>query len=496
MSASQEKRLRRQLREEGKDKRQLARIKEEKAAKRSRVRWTAVGLLLALSIVVLFVFQSNLLYRNFTAVQIGDTSYTAAEYNFFYHYSYNNFIREKRDYLQMIGLDPQKSLSSQQTYDGQTWADFFKASALETMKDITALVDEAEREGFTLNEEQEEALASEISVFESSYATAGYPNVTSFIAANYGKGTNLKIVSDLIEKLMLAEAYAQHKNESFTYSADELNKAYQDDKDNFDSYRYISSFVSSAAGEDGDEAAAKAEAKKTADAIIAQAEDEESFIKAAKDATERDVSAVTQQGSALSESYVDWFKSPGRAEGDMTVIETDTGYYALYFISRDDNSYKTVNVRHILVKAEPDAEGNYSAQAKTEAKKSAEDILKEWKAGAATEDSFATLATEKTDDIGSQATGGLYENVQRDAMVPEFNDWCFDAARKPGDTGLVYGESTYYTGYHVMYFSGWGETYRDVLVESKLRSDAFTAWKAELLAAYEPATGFTAGLVR
>lgn len=493
MSASQEKKLRQQLREEGKDKRELARIKEEKEAKRSRIRWTAVGLLLALSIVVLIVFQSNLLYRNFKAVQIGDTSYTAAEYNFFYHFGYNQFVRESGNYLSMMGLDPNKSLSSQEAFDGQTWAEYFKSSALETMKEITALVDEAEREGFTLNEEQQEALASEIKSFESSYALAGYPNVSSFVAANYGRGTNLKVVSKLIEKLMLADAYAQHKNKSFTYSADELNKVYQDDKDNFDSYRYISGFISSSAGEDGDEAAAKAEAKKTADAIVAKAEDEASFLEAVKDATERDVSAQTQQGNVLSESYADWLKSASRTAGDMTVVETDTGCYALYFIAHDDNSYKTVNVRHILVRPEADADGNYSAQSKTEAKKLAEDLLKEWKSGAATEDSFASLATEKTQDPGSQATGGLYEGVQKGVMVAEFNDWCFDESRKPGDTGLVYSENT---GYHVMYFSGWGETYRNMLVENKLRSEAFTAWKTELLETYEAATGFTAGLVR
>ena len=40
-------------------------------------------------------------------------------------------------------------------------------------------------------------------------------------------------------------------------------------------------------------------------------------------------------------------------------------------------------------------------------------------------------------------------------MVPAFNDWCFDEARKEGDTGLV---KTNY-GYHVMYYvcgdEGW-----------------------------------------
>ena len=35
-------------------------------------------------------------------------------------------------------------------------------------------------------------------------------------------------------------------------------------------------------------------------------------------------------------------------------------------------------------------------------------------------------------------------------MVDTFNDWCFDASRQPGDTGIV--KTTY--GYHVMYFVG------------------------------------------
>ena len=68
--------------------------------------------------------------------------------------------------------------------------------------------------------------------------------------------------------------------------------------------------------------------------------------------------------------------------------------------------------------------------------------------GDKTEESFAALATEKTEDTGSQSTGGLYERVYKGQMVKAFENWCFDAARKAGDTGIV--ESDY--GYHVMYF--------------------------------------------
>ena len=58
-------------------------------------------------------------------------------------------------------------------------------------------------------------------------------------------------------------------------------------------------------------------------------------------------------------------------------------------------------------------------------------------------------------------------------MVATFNDWCFDSARKTGDTGIV--ESTY--GYHVMYFVGNSDvTYRDYQIENELREADMDAW--------------------
>ena len=63
--------------------------------------------------------------------------------------------------------------------------------------------------------------------------------------------------------------------------------------------------------------------------------------------------------------------------------------------------------------------------------------------------------------------GGLYENIYPGQMVEPFEDWCYDAARATGDTGIV--ETTY--GYHVMYFVGnTGETYRDQMIRQELTS--------------------------
>ena len=64
-------------------------------------------------------------------------------------------------------------------------------------------------------------------------------------------------------------------------------------------------------------------------------------------------------------------------------------------------------------------------------------------------------------------------------MVTNFNNWCFDASRQVGDTGIV--ETEY--GYHVMFFAGNAEqTYRDLLIENDLRNSDFTAWYTALTA--------------
>ena len=116
-----------------------------------------------------------------------------------------------------------------------------------------------------------------------------------------------------------------------------------------------------------------------------------------------------------------------------------------------DGTY--VNVRHILVMPEggtTDESGKttYSDEEWAACEKKAQAILDEWLAGDATEDSFAALAEEKSEDPGSNTNGGLYENVYQGQMVETFNDWCFDESRAAGDYGLV---KTNY-GYHIMYF--------------------------------------------
>lgn len=112
-----------------------------------------------------------------------------------------------------------------------------------------------------------------------------------------------------------------------------------------------------------------------------------------------------------------------------------------------------VNVRHILITPEEqNSDGTYTDEAWAAAEQKANELLAQWQKDP-TEENFAALANQNSDDPGSNTTGGLYEEVRPGQMVTEFDAWCFDTDRKVGDAAIV--KTTY--GYHIMFFAGYGE---------------------------------------
>lgn len=171
---------------------------------------------------------------------------------------------------------------------------------------------------------------------------------------------------------------------------------------------------------------------------------------------------------AYYEYLWDYFLGSTYWQEYITTVEVDMEDIEAYYEENADSlildsyfqvtkeSGNLVDVRHILIKpkggtlSEDGTTTTYSEEEWNTCRDEAQAILDAWLAGDADEDSFAALATEKTEDTGSQSTGGLYESVWTGMMVEEFDDWCFDETRKTGDYGLV--KSPY--GYHVMYFVG------------------------------------------
>ena len=145
----------------------------------------------------------------------------------------------------------------------------------------------------------------------------------------------------------------------------------------------------------------------------------------------------------------------------------------------------TISIRHILVMAEQDENGEWTDEAKEAAKAKAEEILQEWAAGEATEESFAALAEQYSEDPGSSSKGGLYTNVSQGQMVEEFDAFCFDESRQPGDTGIVYGSNGGYAGYHVMYFVGAEKPEENEEARSAIAMERIGNWLSEQIEGME-----------
>ena len=150
----------------------------------------------------------------------------------------------------------------------------------------------------------------------------------------------------------------------------------------------------------------------------------------------------------LSEKYIEFEPDEKTVEKYFTENEAE---FKNSGITKQSGSL--VDVRHILVqlddvKAEADGKVNYTDEQWVQCEKKAQDLLDKWKSGEATEESFAALANANSKDGGSNANGGLYQQVQKGMMVEAFDAWIFDASRTNGDTGIVKTEF----GYHIMYF--------------------------------------------
>lgn len=155
-------------------------------------------------------------------------------------------------------------------------------------------------------------------------------------------------------------------------------------------------------------------------------------------------------------------------------------------LSRED---KYVNVRHVLIMPEGADSSNIRTETFEEAaweasRVKAEELLSTWEEGDKSEDSFAALAMEHSQD-GSAANGGLYTDVVKGQMVEAFENWCFDETRQTGDYGLVKTEF----GYHLMFFVSSRPVWTDY-VESDMKNQNASQLLSEILENYSVEANF------
>ncbi len=505
MSASTERKNRIAAREAGTDKKTLAQQEEARKKAKTRRKWTFGAVCVALLLVLTLLLQSGFFYNHTTAVKIGGQSHSPAEVNYYYTSSYYDFASQYGSYASLFGLDTSAGpfglrRQSCSMLENGTWRDYFLQGAYASMAQIQGLCDYAKANGITLSESDLDEVDSQLATLELTAQGYNYSNADNYLAANYGTGLSTKLVRGIYEQNKLAGVAYNHYLDSLNYSAEELENYYAslDGASDYYSYAVYTVAAEKAAGEDGADAAVTEqtmiEARADADAVKTSYLDDldtedlcERLSAAVEGATDMIVELKPTRvvASSLNSVFADWVKDGSRKSGDIEVFENpDTGYSVVVFLSHDDNHYHVVTVRHILIQAEAGEDGTWGDKELMIAKDRAEEILAEWQSGERTEESFAALANQYSEDPGSNTNGGLYENISKGQMVEGFEDFCF-GDRKSGDTAVVYGTNGQYAGYHVIYFVSEGDLYSDLIAKNALSSEATTAWLEEITPEYE-----------
>lgn len=468
--------------------RKVQKRKEEKEKEKKEERIsTAVGIVFLVALVCLvasFPIRTYLATHE-TYVVINGEKVNKVEFDYVYNTSKNNYITQYGSYLSYFGLDTSKDLSTQMYSDTLTWQDYFEQNAVESLKQNKALMAEAKAAGFTYDTTDEYNTFKE--TIKTSAAAAGVSD-KEYVRSIYGSYATMGRIEEYVKNDMVMNAYYQKLQEDNAPSDDEIQSYYEENKATYDSVDYRLTTIEAdlptepteladpveetAADTTGttDGTAATDSTQDTAyqpsDAEIAKAmEDAKVLADDAEQTVVKDGEAhENEKKSSVNYLISDWLFDDARKAGDTTVITNDNShcYYVVAFEKRYLDETPSADVRVIIPTED----------------KTGEEILEEWKNGAATEDSFAELCKKYTQDTSAVENGGLFEQVTKTGMTEELSNWIFDSSRQAGDTvAITVSDSTY-----VLYYIGQDQPEWKINIKNTLVSDTMSQHMQDITA--------------
>ena len=468
--------------------RKVQKRKEEKEKEKKEERIsTAIGIVVLVALVCLvasFPIRTYLATHE-TYVVVNGEAVNKVEFDYQYNLTKNNYITQYGSYLTYFGLDTSKDLSTQMYSDTLTWQDYFEQNAVESLKQNKALMAEAKAAGFTYDTTDEYNTFKE--TIKTSAAAAGVSD-KEYVRSIYGSYATMGRIEEYVKNDMVMNAYYQKLQEDNAPSDDEIQSYYEENKATYDSVDYRLTTIEAelptepteladpveetAADTTGttDGTAATDSTQDTAyqpsDAEIAKAmEDAKVLADDAEQTVAKDGEAhENEKKSSVNYLISDWLFDDARKAGDTTVITNDNShcYYVVAFEKRYLDETPSADVRVIIPTED----------------KTGEEILEEWKSGAATEDSFAELCKKYTQDTSAVENGGLFEQVTKTGMTEELSNWIFDNSRQAGDTVAITVSDTTY----VLYYIGQDQPEWKINIKNTLVSDTMSQHMQDITA--------------
>ena len=463
----------------------IDRINAQKRAERRdtmKVTLVAVSILLAVAIVVTACCLAVLSIKgtgNYLRKRVGVSSanyeVNNAMMSYFFHdtiaSTVSNAVSQYGSYAVTYGIIPDTSMAlrDQKNSSGKTWYAYFMENTVESVESMLILAEAAKAEGVTLSDIENSRIDQAITVLDESAKEAGV-STEKFIHENYGLGVKADDIREALKIYFLGQKFYYETLGKIEVTDAEIKAHYDKNADDYDVVDYkVYTFVLDTKDKDAKspielskkllEAKTPEEFDSILKDLIKDKYDDEKKLNEAIDGTLRENASLVEKSE-----YSKWLFDDDRKVGDTKSFTADNGNVSVYMLvnASHRNESETKDVRHILF-----AFDGYDS--KEECKAEAERILAEYKAVGSVE-KFAELAARYSTDSGSSAYGGLYENVAKNVMVEEFEDWIFDDSRKAGDVDII--ETAY--GYHIMYFVGEGRPEWEASIFDELRSEKYS----------------------
>lgn len=445
------------------DRKMQKRKEEAERAKKEQLKSKVTGIVIVALIaafILSFPIRSAIALHS-AYITVNGEKITQLEFDYNYALAKISYLNSDAGYFVSMYMDP-TTLDSQMYTDTMTFGDYFKQIAAEQIVSTKALKAAAEAENFTYDTTEEyEASIADMKLA----AEAEGVSLKQYIKTVYGELATKSRLEDIMKELVYTSAFYEKKAEELMPSVDEITAYYEENKASYDSIDYHMSIVEAdlpttttdasnteVAYEPTDEevATAMAEAKKKA---------EEAAKTVAKDG--EGYTNVNQQNTYINSLITDFLFNESRKPGDTYIAEDteNNRYLVVSFDGRYRDETPTVDAR-VVISSTMDSQA----------------MLDEWKAGAATEESFIELVG-KYDESG--AIKGLQEGIITSNLPDAMKAWMNDDARQNGDTFAinVEGDANY-----VIYYLDESDPSWQVYIRSTLLGETMNDYVDEISA--------------
>lgn len=329
------------------DRKMAERAMEKKKEERRLKIMKIVGVILCVAVVVAIVAPiiSNAVKKqqalNGTYVKIGDHELSELEYDYYYYSAVNNYIGTYGSFISYLGLDTSVDFDKQQYDETMTWKDYFdRMTVNEQIKPIFALLDEAQKNGFTYDatEDYDAYVAS----IQEAADNAGV-SLSVYYKNYFGPYATTSNVEDFIKNGYIASAYYEQMVADNAPTAEEVKAHYEENRNAYDQVDYKSIAFETP---EFDEDATDDEKEKDLEDRQKQAEEALASIENGDTVDGFELTEGAKY-AAVPSSAAEWLFDDARAEGDIQVFTDDStsNVYVVQFVKKfyDEANDETIS---------------------------------------------------------------------------------------------------------------------------------------------------------